>query len=295
MKLWIFALSFWAFSLIICPENLIHVAAQPFQTACLTRAKKTAEMSAIVSAVVCGKRLPHNSDLRDSLIQLSLIHLFVVSGAHLALVKQMLTKVAPANYRTFRFLALGIYGLFCGATSPVVRALLQTLVGAAIPKCWRAGGWQYMWAGLLCLWLLPSQWTQLSLPLSWSCAVLLFLCRKQSSLKTCAVLYIGLLPLLLVVGIAHPIVVLVNLVALPLLSVLIFPCLAANWMIPALTPIVVKIWRPVESTLHEGALLLPYFEMSSASIEAGGWPMLYCFALQCLAICWHSHTKRAEL
>ena len=279
MRPLLLALIFWAISLILYPEGWLSQVSQPLQDACLVRASNTEQLEPVISAVICGKRIRSAHPLKQNLIKLSLNHLLVVSGAHLRALQKAFTFVFRLRSQLFLTVGLALFTLASGASAPVLRAFLQILTLRVLPKQWQGAGWELLWAGLGCLFLLPSQWLGLSLPLSWSCAILLQISHRQSAPARGLILYLGLLPPLAFIGVAHPLVILLNLLAMPIFAGLLFPMLFATWAAPSLSALTNPIWLTINAIATTVAADLPYLK-TELDIQSSVWPMAYCLLLQ---------------
>lgn len=149
-------------------------------------------------AFFCGEKLPWGS-WRWTISATGLIHLFVISGYHLGVTRRALVHLRPewrywATWTEF-FLLLA-YSLMSGFQPPVVRALVERQLR------WRYAEWTAMaLSPVLCLLLAPAWWNNLSLYLSVTARVAVFLCSRQSVLSQALLIPTLLAPLVLF---AHP-------------------------------------------------------------------------------------------
>lgn len=249
MRVFFGVIIFYASFQIFGIEALLKSMAEPFHHLCLDRASHLGSLKHISSAVICGKRLSHSHPLKSSLINLGLIHLFVVSGAHLQFIRNWLPKDIKWT-RSPQWIVLFGYVLLTGVGTPVLRAYLQLLTKQLLPKPLQVGPWICLWPGLLCLVILPTELFGFSLAMSWTCALII----SQSGLsgwRQSLYLYLAMLPLLSMILIPHPGIILINTLALPAFSVMIFPALVVCMMVPGLSPLLAPVWQILELWLIE--------------------------------------------
>lgn len=181
------------------------------------------------SALICGTPLNTDSDLVN-LKELGLIHLIVVSGAHLIFLENFLltpflryfpTHLQPA----LRAACLISYSFFAGLQAPLVRALFQML-------CFKTSSQRISVSAILCA--LFFREISLSLTLSWACALLMSwpTMRTSSSLSKSVVILAGLYPLLLPLGAPSLAVALVQPFFSGLFGAVIFPLTATSLILP---------------------------------------------------------------
>ncbi len=256
-----------------CARNLITKAAEKLHSGCLLFAPPGTYRE-LYQSFVCGASLSDPS-LSRLYTELGLIHIVVVSGAHLLFLDSVL-RFFHRDSSAWTLPVLGFYTLVTGFEPPVVRSLLQMIVRIAQKR------WQLQWtlpvetlaAGLLTVLILgPS----LSLQLSWVAS--LALSPQRSALRTQLRVYLYLIPLLATLQIAHPVTVLVNLAMAPVISAVAFPASLLCFLGHQLTWVVDPFWSVVHSVLgwlrHE-VFLTP----APASLTRGLWTWLYVGGLQ---------------
>jgi hypothetical protein len=208
--------------------------------------------SSLNQALVCGKPLPFGSSHRSVLTQTALIHILVVSGLHLNIVKSLVTsmiqislshpsvkyclgfcikyciqnslkqKILTQDFLTEDSLAkiisfliwifLGCYALMTGWNPPVVRALLEY---ACLLKMRSHQAIVSSW--LLCLFLHPTWSESISLHLSVVARSAIFLGQNRSLMMVTLMVTLSIFPLL---GFYHPLI--------PFFSCLVSPFLLGS-------------------------------------------------------------------
>lgn len=203
--------------------------AQIFHKKCLHLIPQSTLHPEALAALTCGQKI-NNSDLHEILSKTSLIHIFVVSGAHLIMIDQLLSIFKIPSF--LRFLFLSIYSLAVGWQAPAVRAL----VGLAAKKLLRQSSFYFpadlcvLISGLLTLFLFPSWWTSLSLQMSWCAALALSLppiLRLHSSWQKVISAQITILLFMSVplwgLGSLHPLSLIYNIFLGPVIAYLLLP------------------------------------------------------------------------
>jgi predicted membrane metal-binding protein len=197
-----------------------------------------------LKALVCAENF---NTLSNSQLYISsgLIHLFVVSGAHLILIEKLLQKL-PEDYRPNKNLLLALliaYGFLCNLNAPITRSLVTYSVSFFLNS--KKINWpphfKIFISGLLTL-LLNYHWlSSLSLQMSWMAGLLvavstLFFQKKSLFFKQ-SLFFLMLLPTLVFFQLPSFIVVLCNLVLAPLLEFVLFPLGLAVWFFNFLYPV----------------------------------------------------------
>lgn len=254
------------------PRELITLPAEKLHGACLLFAPDSPYQN-LYQSFVCGAALA-DPTLARLYIELGIIHVVVVSGAHLIFLDSLLRSLRKEDTAwTLPFLAF--YALVTRFEAPVVRSLLQMVVRRFQKKA------QLHWslpvettvAGVLTLLI---HGPSLSLQLSWVASMGLL--SRSSPLITQVRVYALLLPLLATLQMAHPISVMINLALAPLLSAVAFPASLACFFIPPLTPAVDLLWSGAHKIF---ALLEREFSLGSFPAWSGGfWMWVYVVGLQ---------------
>jgi ComEC/Rec2-related protein len=200
----------------------------------------------LYDALVCGASLNQGSALQ-LFLDTGLIHIMVVSGAHLLFVERLMA------WLPFR-LRLSILALYCWLTgfgAPVVRAFARRLaVGFLDPYGFTTLQVEAVVSlAILIVWP-PWLWS-LSFQMSWLCALALQAPWKMSRwppLDLSLRCYLFLLPLCP----SSPMVIGWNALLGPLIGEAIFPLAMACFLFPALTPIGDEVWRGLLWILSAG-------------------------------------------
>ncbi|MGE0633890.1 MAG: ComEC/Rec2 family competence protein, partial [Pseudobdellovibrionaceae bacterium] len=208
---------------------------------CVRTVPQNSSISEDLSALVCGITLSE-SKKKQNLTQVSLIHVFVVSGSHLVFVEQMISVLLWFGPQRLRFLFHGItlllFTLATGAQAPTIRAFLAWLFRILIRN--RRLGWNAVeQVGVLSFLLLCSYPLWLN-SISFLLSSLAALGMAQNYFKTPAkkavTLYLLMCPPLYFLATPHPISILCNLFLLPVVGVILFPLalftVFFSWLLP---------------------------------------------------------------
>ena len=228
------------------------------------------EAHALTKAMLCGLR-PENMEIRGRLIQTGIIHLFVVSGLHVAFLTDAL------GVQKFRFGWLLLF-CFCGMVGfqpPVVRAALSCVFRSLSDK------WRLFWtpsqalaAALFVIFLFRPDWfLSLSLQLSWVASLAIIECnnaptvirtktgmsiyKKYHHLLRALFMYLALIPLLMPLQIANPLTVLVNALIVPV-SAFMFSGSAISILTPWTTQGMNFFWDQFLDVLGLLQLMMPF-------------------------------------
>ena len=224
--------------------------------------RASASWDFIYRSLLCGESLPQGS-FYESLKLLGLVHLMVVSGAHLIFFERILYRILFFISPSFSFLKkslmfslLILYAFCCLLKPPVVRALLSlSLSGLNHRFRWGLPGHQMtLLNGALCLALFPHWWTSYSLILSWGASLSLSLAKGFRREFFCFFL---LYPLLLPIAPQNPVVLLSNWFFAPLFSCIMFPLSLFVSFVPYFRFFGDAIWSGVERGFFFFSLALP--------------------------------------
>jgi len=231
--------------------------------ACLNFAPESSYQE-LYRAIVCGSRVDnptYQQLFRDS----GLIHILVVSGSHLLMLK---------NWVRTRWLQLPILALYCWTTGlqpPVVRAFVQVILKVLVDRFalqWSPTNLIFM-SGLV-TWSLNPLWIKsMSFQLSWICALGLSLTVGQSLLIRSLALYLGTSLLLAQFHWPHPISILMNALVAPVIGGLLFPLSLLAFALPAITFVTDPFWKVVLFLCRiatEGNLMFPSVIIDSLEI-----------------------------
>ena len=221
----------------------------------MERTTTPSPQSFMSQTLVCGAKLHKKAPEKAALLQrLGLVHLFVISGLHILFLDGLLQKLPFL----MRFFILFAYGSLTSWSLPLLRAFVSFLFFQFNQK------YKLFWssldvitlAGVVCLILQPSSFLGLSLPLSWGAALSMKIARHQSSpLSPQLMVYIGLFPLLLPLGPAHPLSLFLNfLLSFPLFLILL-PFCFISFLIPSLN--FDSLWTKLFVFLEKLSFLMP--------------------------------------
>ncbi|MBX2989050.1 MAG: ComEC/Rec2 family competence protein [Bdellovibrionaceae bacterium] len=215
-----------------------------------------------MESLLCGARV-REPLLQEQLRQNALLHLFVVSGAHLLWLDQWLRRIhLPLWCRGGLWV---FFSLACGWQPPIVRALVA--LGA---RQW-GGRWLHglrpdqesLVAGVATLVLFPAWISSLSLALSWAAALALTLAWGEGwrrEWRQGLFLWLCLLPLLAAWSFHHPLGVLINLFLAPVFSVIFLPLGAVCVLFPWFSPLFDFLFGAFRHVLG----LMPSFQPDAA-------------------------------
>lgn len=188
----------------------------------------SAHRSALAS-LLCGQKVT-DPDLYERLRQTALLHLFVVSGAHLIELERLLEWLRIPRLARITG-AIGFTAL-SGAQPPLVRALIGLLLPERIfgPRtAWPSHGrseTEVLKVGLLTLAMVPFWIHSMSLALSWACAFSISLPLGQGwrgALRRTLAVWLVLSPLLAPWGLSTPMSWVLNLIIAPVFSAVSLP------------------------------------------------------------------------
>lgn len=265
-------------------RNLINLAAEKLHTACLSFAPDSPQQE-LYQSFVCGAPLT-DPTFSTLFTQSGLIHVVVVSGAHLVFLEVLLSLVDPRGRVTLP--VLGFYSLVTGFNAPVARSLTQLILAKVSQK------FQLYWSGPL-LTLLAGALTffvlgpSISLSLSWLASLALHASRS-SPFKTQLRIYFFLFPALAILAPAHPLSIVINVLFVPLLSILAFPLSLLCFAFPPLSQLMDPFWAAFQDILqHIGQEV----ELKSPAVwTTGPWMALYVVILQIAVLFFHTWQKR---
>tara|TARA_Y100001935_G_scaffold249531_1_gene248280 strand:- start:2158 stop:3051 length:894 start_codon:yes stop_codon:yes gene_type:complete len=223
------------------------------------------------SALICGTSLRGEEDF-ENLKSLGLIHLMVVSGAHLMFLDRWLRWLLRPSLPGHVFLKQGVlfvYGFFAGLQAPLLRSFFSNGPGKSVSLRLILGG--------LLTFLFLRQWT-LSLSLSWTATLLVQWphSKKLHGGIHSLLIALGLCPLLLSLGRPFIGAALFQ----PLFSMyfggILFPMTFLGTVLP-LEPLLNAIWKIFFFSLKLGEQFPLSKSMSENSVA---WNVLYTLMLQ---------------
>ena len=273
----------------------LSALSKELQSLCLEHLDFQTPWKDIYTSLVCGKRL-RASPLKDIFIQGGLIHLTVVSGAHLLFLERLWKRLPwPPFIKTYGlFCLLTIYAFTTGLQAPVLRALFSFCLfrfSESFKLFWNAGLVTLL-SALLCLMYQPSWVHSFSLQLSvLACLLLNF---SISPLKKCFFVYLFILPIVNHWQVLHPFTVLVNWMLAPLISGLLFPFSFLSPLFPFLYPLTDFLWSFTLQMLK----LLEFFPSHSPLISwriPKKWIWFYIIFIRFLVFIIHKFKRKREL
>ncbi len=192
------------------------------QEMCVLNIPKQSSFPEIYKSIVCGLRLPSNKN-KLLLTNAGLIHLFVVSGAHLQLIKKLGSKII--NNNLFILFLLGGYTLLTGASPPVLKAFIFILLKNFSDKfdlSWTSSQTNFK-STLLCILLNINLINSYSLILSSIAIQILIISNSNNLFKSQIKFYILMIPTLILLQIPSPLTILINYFLIPILIMLHLP------------------------------------------------------------------------
>lgn len=179
-----------------------------------------------LKALVCAQNF---SNLNESQFYISsgLIHLFVVSGAHLIIIEKLLIKLS--FNRTLIFIILVIYSFACGLNAPVTRCLIAYSLNLYLThkKIYWPPHLRLLIIGSMTLSFNYNWINSLSLQMSWIAAFLVVLVthfyKEYSVFFKQSLFFITLLPSVVFFQIPSPVVIIINMILTPILEFILFP------------------------------------------------------------------------
>jgi ComEC/Rec2-related protein len=231
MKLLFFIAAFLgAFHYFDLPNKLSTFSLKT-QMICQEMLPSMSEERATIGSLICGEKVTDEQN-RTLLQSTGLIHIFVVSGAHLLVISEILRFFRVGIF--LRAMALLGFALITGLQAPCLRSLISLGVWFFLSrnKFFLTRDQKVLIAGLFTLALFP-QWSQsLSLQISWMAALALsfssaFQDRDQSgvqkALSASFWVYLFLLPLISCLGGLHPMSILWNVTIGSFIAFIFFP------------------------------------------------------------------------
>ena len=250
MILWpFFCLFFIVFSNFFYFLDISFVSDQ-LHNGCLEKLNFHTPFSDIYKSLVCGQRLPYK-DIRNIFTEGGLIHLTVVSGAHLLFLEKFWRSLPiEKNLKTYGlFIVLILYALTSRMHPPVVRALFSFFlfrISDSLKLFWNAGLINIL-SGLFCLIYKPSWVNSLSLQLSLLASFLQNFSSK--SIIKCFFIYLFLVPIVNRWQTLHPVTIIINWILAPFIGSLLFPLSFISPFFPALYKLTDWLWSLVLKAL----------------------------------------------
>lgn len=199
---------------------------------CISQASKSQNYQEI-AALICGEKIK-DPQLKELFIANGLIHIFVVSGAHLSFYKKMFSFIFPkwaAGVLTSSFLFL--YTLTCTFTAPIFRAFIEQLTSSFNQqfKLNLDKNIIQLATAFICIVVQPDYLKSVSLPMSWVAAMTMSM--KDRPGKT-LIVFLSLFPILLTFTEPNPLSVFTSFFISGFVSLFILPFNLIVFMIPKL-------------------------------------------------------------
>ena len=210
---------------------------------CLQISSLPSGLEDIYQALLCGKRLPSGL-IKETFVRNGLIHLMIVSGAHLLFLERIWKSFNPPFFPSVGVIfLLALYALTANLHPPVLRALFSFLllkISLFHKLFWSASLITHL-SGILCLVYSPSWISSPSLHLSW----LASLAQNSSSsrLKKSLLTYLIIFPICNRWRFLHPFTVFVNWLVAPLIGSVLFPLSLLAVLFQPLLFITDPIWE----------------------------------------------------
>lgn len=210
---------------------------------CLNELNFDTSLAEIYKALLCGKRLP-KGQIKGLFIQGGLIHLTVVSGAHLLFLEKLWKKIPlPLFIKTHGLFGLLIlYALASHFHPPVVRALFSFFLfrlSYFFKLFWNVN-FITLLSGILCLVYKPEWSFSFSLQLSLLACFLYNM--SESPFKKSFFIYLFIIPVINRWQFLHPFTVLINWSVTPFIGGLLFPLSFLSPFFPVLYTISDLLW-----------------------------------------------------
>lgn len=219
--------------------NNTSALANIFHRKCVQILPSHVKEHAALSSLLCGEKIT-DVNLKEKLQKTSLIHIFVVSGAHLLVIDQLLSILKIPVF--VRFFILSIYSLATGWEPPAVRALLTMLVRGLLRRLrlYFPDDLEVLLAGFVTLALFPPWWSSLSFLMSWCASLALCsssLLPTKSAVKKVVLTQVSIFVFMLAplwgLGPLHPLGMIYNIVLAPLVTFALMPLGALTVLIPS--------------------------------------------------------------
>ena len=226
--------------------SVVEPTSRILQDRCLQRVgdmQGDPQLTILYSALLCGERLPEGV-VKKTFVALGIIHLMVVSGAHLIFLERAWSLLPRFRFKdSLLAVFLLLYSLSAGLHPPVVRALFSLLLTRLDKKL------KLFWSpyvrvqmsGLLCLMCFRSWFYSLSLQLSWIASMGMSNYRL-SRLKSCVLTFFLILPIVSHWGGVHPLSILLNWLVAPLAGSLLLPLSLLTLVFPFLRYVTDPLW-----------------------------------------------------
>lgn len=224
---------------------------------CLSILPLKGQWKPVYEALICGQRLP-KGPIKQAFTEGGLIHLMVVSGAHLIFMEKLWMKCPlPFFKKTGLFLFIVLYALITHLHPPVVRALFSFFLFqlSHSGKLFWSHSFVTQFSGILCLIHSPHWIHSSSLQLSWLAALAYGI--SSSPVKKAFIVYIVVFPLISQWQFLHPLTVLINWLLAPVIGFILLPLSFITALFSFLQPLSDTIWSSIFIILKWVSELLP--------------------------------------
>ena len=238
---------------------------QELNKLCLQRVGAEDTWTVVYSAIVCGERLPEG-ELKKTFIALGIIHLMVISGAHLIFLEKAWGLLPPFRFKnSLLALFLITYSLSAGLNPPVLRALFSLMLSRVNHelKLFWSPYLRVCLSGLLCLLCQGAWFHSLSLQLSWIASMGMSN-PYFSRVKSCIITFILILPVVSSWSSVHPFSIIINWLMVPLAGSVLLPFSLLIIPFPFIRPFVNFLW---EWFLHGLNFLRPLMENQGIQLD----------------------------
>lgn len=224
---------------------------------CLSVLPLKGQWKPVYQALICGQRLP-TGPIKQVFTEGGLIHLMVVSGAHLIFMEKLWMKCPlPFFKKTGLFLFIVFYALITHLHPPVVRALFSFFLFqlSHSGKLFWSHSLVTQFSGVFCLIYSPHWIHSLSLQLSWLAALAYGM--SSSSVKKALIIYVVVFPFVSQWQFLHPLTVLINWLLAPLIGFILLPLSFVTALFSFLQPVSDTVWNFIFFILKGASHLLP--------------------------------------
>jgi competence protein ComEC len=267
-----------------------------FQKKCLAIVGSTSDYSNISEAFLCGAN--GQSSLFDLFKELGLVHLLVVSGAHLVMLAQLLEffyREKMTHSRTGVGILLAIlllFVFFTGAQPPTVRAFLFILLREIDSYFkWKTPGVALsFYTGLLILCLIPEWIHSFSFYLSWLASLGLQIPGRANTWSDRILLYLlstFLIQILLMIFFTdfNTVAFFTNLLLGPLLAWLLWPLTILTALFKDGLMILDLAWYSLQSSMTLfSQMIVAQDSFFNTQVH---WKTLWVFLLICHGLIWY--------
>ena len=249
---------------------------------CLERIPLSSSSAPELKAIICGENFTGASS--QIFVASGLIHLFVVSGAHLIILEKILISILFIEGKASQIFILSflfIYALACEMNPPITRSFISILFSLILfhKHLYWPENYKLFLVGVLTLAVNPSWLNSLSLQLSWMAALVVSLSHlyflKSGILFKQFLFFIFLWPFLIFFQVPSPTIIIANLILTPFLEIFLFPLALLVWLFPFLYTLFDSIILSLKTVLHLLEFKLTYQDLSpNSSTVLFGWALI---------------------